>query len=203
VSARADVDLWWADLDAAPAAGRDGDPPALRRRLARRAILREVLSRYLDCRPDEIVLSRTGAGRPELDWPRSDLRFSVASSGATALFAVTREGAIGVDVERARHSAGLNRTAHLFLTPDEGRMVAGVEPDRRDAALLRLWTLKEALAKAMGTGLSIEPAELELRPPWRRAVVATSGDVVAALARESAWGTCRQRRYAASPSAAA
>jgi len=202
VSARAHVDLWWADLDAAAVGCGAGDPPALRRRRARRAILREVLSRYLDCRPGEIVLRRTDSGRPELEWPRSDLRFSASSSGATALFAVTRGEAIGVDVERADHSAGLGGIAHLFLTPAERRMVAGVERDRREVALLRLWTLKEALGKAMGTGLAVDPTTLEVRPPWRRAMLATSGDVVAALAREGAWGTCRQRRYGATPSAA-
>ena len=64
------VELWWAHA---------GDAEQ------RRALVREPLALHLDCRPDAVVLRRTDSGRPELDWPRSGLRFSVASSGPAAL----------------------------------------------------------------------------------------------------------------------
>lgn len=217
---RGQVDLWWADLDVLPGAGthpddrRDAtrlvDRRARRRLLARRWILREVLSGYLDCRSDEVVMRRRNSGRPELEWPRSDLRFSASSSESTALFAITRGAAIGVDVEHSRHGAELTCAEHLFLTAAERRMVSGLEPQPRQIALLRIWALKEALTKAMGTGLSTDPAELELQfkpgeppsavvspggSPWRAGLVPTSGGVVAALGFRGDWDSCQQHRF--------
>jgi phosphopantetheinyl transferase (holo-ACP synthase) len=173
------VDLWWAEVrDAAD----------------RRALLRDVVSRYLRCHPEEVVLRRGASGRPELDRPGSRLRFSSSSSGPIALFAVTDGAAVGVDVERTAHGALLPGTEHLFLSAAERRRVAELAPASRPVELLRLWTVKEALAKALGTGLATDPTELELRPPWRGGVVPTAGDVVAALVVHGGWAECLQRR---------
>jgi 4'-phosphopantetheinyl transferase len=182
------VDVWWADLAAVPAA------PAG----ARRGLVRGVLARALGCDPAEIVLSRTAAGRPELERPRADLRFSVASSGTTALVAITTGRAVGVDVELAEHSAGLGRLGHLFLAPAEQERLAAHPQADRDLAALRLWTRKEALAKALGTGLRTDPAALA--PDGDAAILATAPTVVAAIAVPGGFGDVRQRRWHWNPS---
>jgi phosphopantetheinyl transferase len=46
----------------------------------------------------------------------------------------------------------------MALTPGERRLGAGHDPD---AWVARLWTAKEAAAKAAGTGLRGRPEELE------------------------------------------
>jgi len=216
------VHLWWADLDAPRDAGAHSDDRreaarlvdrrTRRRFLARRSILRELLCRYLDCPSEQIVLSRTPSGRPELESPRSDLRFNTSSSEGTALFAITRGEAIGVDLEHSSRSSGLTSADHLFLTVAERRMVSDVEPQLRPITRLRLWTLKEAVAKAMGTGLSTDPKELEFRlmegqsstavvssdgAEWRGALIPTPGGVVAALAVRGDWDSCQQHRLTA------
>jgi 4'-phosphopantetheinyl transferase len=220
VIARGQVDLWWADLagrrptyaepDDRSDASRVVDTCVRRRLLARRAILRDLLSRYLDCGPGELVLARTGSGRPELAWPRSGLSFSVSSSGETALFAIANGAAIGVDIEESRRCADLTGAERLFLADAERRIVCKLEPRSRGTALLQLWTLKEALAKAIGTGLGTDPTELEFdfepgRPPsvvappgassWRAGLISTSPGVVGALAGRAGWDTCEQHRY--------
>ena len=219
--ARGQIDLWWADLDAPRDAGehpddrRDAarlvDRRARRRLFARRSTLRELLGHYLDCRSDQVVLSRTPSGRPELDWPRSDLHFNASSSAGTALYAITRGEPIGVDLEHSTRGPGLTSADHLFLTEAERRMVSEVEPRLRPITLLRLWTLKEALAKAMGTGLSSDPKELEFRfiqgqpspvvvspggSRWRGDLIPTPEGVVAALAVRGDWDSCQQHRFA-------
>ena len=49
------------------------------------------------------------------------------------------------------------------LAPEEREALAGLaEPDVRHATFLRVWTLKEAVLKALGTGLSREPASVAI-----------------------------------------
>jgi len=207
VTAPGHVDLWWATLDgpaphAAPEDRRDAArlaaPAARRRLLARRSILRDLLADCLDCGPDEVVLRRGAAGRPEIAWPPTDLRFSASSSGSTALLAITAGAAIGVDVERSGNGLGLAGAEHLFLTAAERRRVSEAPPQARALTALRLWTLKEALAKAMGTGLPAAPSRLSAaeHPRWRCALVPTPDRVVAAVAVDGGWASCRQHRYA-------
>ena len=51
------------------------------------------------------------------------------------------------------------------MGPDEQRTLAGLAPDARRRALLRLWTCKEAMSKATGDALAA---------PFRRLSVATA-----------------------------
>jgi phosphopantetheinyl transferase len=183
----APVDLWWADL---------GAVPERQRRHARRALLRAVLARALGCDAADVVLRRTAAGRPELEWPRASVRFSVAASGPLGLVATTPGGAVGVDVELAERAAGLAGTAHVFLTAVERRRVAALAPAERDLAVLRQWTQREALGKAMGTGLLDLERLSGARGPWRSRLVPTASHVVAALATEGD-GPVRQHRFVA------
>ena len=111
-----DVDVWYASLDAPgqPPTGRAlGDERARASRLAfdgdrrrwsaSRALLRGLLARELNAPADSLRLVSDEAGKPRLDGPVGDtLRFSVAHSGAVALFAICRNADVGVDVEGER-----------------------------------------------------------------------------------------------------
>jgi 4'-phosphopantetheinyl transferase len=139
-----------------------------RRRLElRRAGLLRVLAGYLGVRPDEVVVDRTCArcGDPEHGKPRvpgGSLEFSTAATRDIAVVAVTSGGRLGVDVEPAGAVEGAlagGLPATLF-TDGERRAVA-------DGALTleTLWLRKEALSKAIGTGLVAEVATLDIQTP--------------------------------------
>jgi 4'-phosphopantetheinyl transferase len=87
------------------------------------------------------------AGAPELD-------FNVSHSGDLVLVAVARGRAVGVDVERERDTARLDRLARRSLSEAERELVAAAHGDERRAAFFRAWTAKEAYLKGRGLGVT-------------------------------------------------
>jgi 4'-phosphopantetheinyl transferase len=80
------------------------------------------------------------------------LHLSVSHGREVVAAAVTALGPVGVDLEPARRIAALD-VARRWFPEDEAAWLAG-QPDRlRGEAFLGLWTQKEAIAKALGTGL--------------------------------------------------
>jgi len=96
-------------------------------------------------------VERDGNGKPQVVADgRGELHFNVSHSGEWGLIAVSVECAVGVDIERPRifrNPAGL---ARRLCSARELEHVRGGEDQ---AALLRLWVRKEAVAKADGSGL--------------------------------------------------
>ncbi|WP_404337300.1 4'-phosphopantetheinyl transferase family protein [Sphingomonas sp. MMS12-HWE2-04] len=82
-------------------------------------------------------------GKPALAPPFADLHFNLTHADGLVAVAINREGPIGVDVEAATRAIDVASI---------GRRVFAAE-ERGDP--LRLWTLKEAVAKATGLGLSL------------------------------------------------
>ncbi len=60
---------------------------------------------------------------------------------------------VGVDVERVRPRPRALALARSRLHPKEADALAAVPDAERDEAFARLWTAKEAVLKARGTGL--------------------------------------------------
>nr|WP_234016826.1 4'-phosphopantetheinyl transferase superfamily protein [Streptomyces sp. LaPpAH-108] len=112
-------------------------------------------------RPEGVRLSRTVWGRPYApDLPGLD--FSLSHTGSFLVAAVVRDGRIGVDAERSGRVMSV--LEHRICTPYERaafatRVLSGAGRDRE---LLRLWTLKEAYTKALGTGLRQAPRSFGL-----------------------------------------
>ena len=80
------------------------------------------------------------------------LRVSLSHSRMMAAAAVTAIGPVGVDLEPVRPVDALALARRWFLAP-EAAWLAWLPPGQRDEAFLGLWTQKEAIAKALGTGL--------------------------------------------------
>jgi 4'-phosphopantetheinyl transferase len=69
--------------------------------------------------------------------------------------AVRIGGAVGVDVECAARDIDPRLFQSPYLSRDEAAAIAARAPPARARAFLRLWTLKEAYAKARGLGMSL------------------------------------------------
>ncbi len=128
-------------------------PEARARALVSRAALRGVLGACLGMDPREVPLLE-GRGRPRLGGKlEGELDFSLSHSGALALLAVGRGVRVGADVERLRPVPFLDCVVQRFfgeLERDELRALRGAE---RRRACFRLWTRREAAAKALGLGI--------------------------------------------------
>ncbi|MCH0564267.1 4'-phosphopantetheinyl transferase superfamily protein [Streptomyces sp. MUM 136J] len=135
--------------------------------------LRRLLGRYLGLAPQDVPFVREPCpgcaephGRPAVAHPDPPLHFSLAHSHGVAVVAVSRT-VIGVDVERLPRDETVEVCAPA-LHPGEQAELTGLETEERRAAFGRIWTRKEAYLKALGTGLSRDPAHDYLGADPRR-----------------------------------
>lgn len=122
-----------------------------RRFRASRTALRRILSLYTGVAAGDLVFDYGPLGKPAL--ANRSLHFNLAHAEDLALVAVTREGPVGVDVERIRPSPSLPRLARRVLSRVELRRLRTVSEAERPWAFYLAWTRKEALVKARGEGV--------------------------------------------------
>ncbi|QYF72478.1 4'-phosphopantetheinyl transferase superfamily protein [Cryobacterium sp. PAMC25264] len=87
-------------------------------------------------------------------------RVSLARAGGRLALAVTAAGPVGIDLESL---ADLARAPlhDVALSPAEAATLATLRPAAAaEAALANIWTTKEAVLKAAGLGLRVDPREL-------------------------------------------
>jgi len=96
-------------------------------------------------------------GRPEIDWPMAAraVRFNISHSDGLIGCVVTRNADCGIDVERLNRRLNFELLARNVLTRSERDVVESMPTGQRVEQFIRLWTLKEAYAKARGLGLSL------------------------------------------------
>ena len=111
-------------------------------------MLREMLARRLDTRPEEIRFERTPRGRPELAGEHL-CRFSLSHCPDRALIAITDEVAVGVDVESHRE---MSERLISRVLPKWCPAPNGYEEQQRLG--LEMWTCTEAALKSCGRGIS-------------------------------------------------
>jgi 4'-phosphopantetheinyl transferase len=134
-----------------------------RRFLARRSVLRALLSQYAGVAPRDLEFETTCrfCQHPDHGKPRlaagpgvSELSFSSTSSGDLALIAVASGTELGIDAELVRELVDLDGLARQSLSPEELRVLGSLPKCIRTPALLTAWTQKEAYLKGIGRGLA-------------------------------------------------
>lgn len=121
--------------------------------IASRGFLRYVLARYLGVRPEELRFSYNDYGKPGLVGEQS-LQFNMSHSHEVGLVAVTRDAAVGVDVEHIRADFASEEIATRFFSRLEVETFSSLPREEKVAAFFRCWARKEAYIKAIGKGLS-------------------------------------------------
>ncbi|HWR01257.1 MAG TPA: 4'-phosphopantetheinyl transferase superfamily protein [Chlorobaculum sp.] len=120
-----------------------------KRFIARRAILRTLLGRYLSVDPAEIRFSENSSGKPQVAFPQQPgLRFSLSHSGNLLAFAHSPDPEIGIDIEKIDSATDLEDVAKTYFSPAEQTMLDDLPEPARVQAFFRIWTLKEAVVKA-------------------------------------------------------
>jgi len=146
-----------------------------------RGCLRTILARYLEIDPRAVQFSYASHGKPELASPTSQaqpLNFNLAHSGGLALYAFTRVGEIGVDLEHIRPEFTGDDIARRFFSSDEVGRLTGLPANMRHEAFFNCWTRKEAFLKAKGIGLSLplDQFDVTLAPDEPAALLRTRWD---------------------------
>lgn len=128
-------------------------PAPARRFVCGRGLLRYTLARYTGLPPKAWVFERDERGRPELTGAIGP-SFNISHTEGLVACAVS-EGAVGVDVEKGRRLRDPKALARRFFHPDEtAEILQAADAESARASFLRLWTLKEAHAKALGRGIA-------------------------------------------------
>lgn len=150
-------------------AGRFAFAADRRQYVAAHGMVRLLLGELLGADPAGLRFA-SGGGKPRLIEPLvPGLDLSLSHAAGIAACAVAFGRLIGIDAEPLSRRVGPG-VARRFLAADEAAWLDSVPPDGRAERLLDLWTLKEALAKAVGLGIQIGFGRLSLRPDPPRAI---------------------------------
>jgi 4'-phosphopantetheinyl transferase len=122
---------------------------------AAHALLRRTLSRYDDRAPQRWRFDKTPSGKPFLT-DTGDFRasFSLSHTRGMVACAVTADADVGVDVESVDRDVDAAAIAARFFAPAEAAHLLQFDEETRRDRFFDLWTLKEALVKALGTGMA-------------------------------------------------
>jgi 4'-phosphopantetheinyl transferase len=170
-----EVRVWWVDLDAYPDTaaphGRVADARArnahiapdqdARRALAGRLALRDLVASALDRPPEDLTFESDPFGKPQVA-DGGGLHVNLSHSGRMGLIGISLDRPIGVDIEMVSQVVDADALARLHLTEREREEWLRAAGPVRDRAFLTCWTRKEACVKALGVGLSLPPASIDV-----------------------------------------
>lgn len=151
-SASADLALTNADFDEFASMRHAG---SRQRSLATRALLRHALSDAVagETPPDAWRFDRTEVGQPILLGGQNNLKFGCSHTPRMSVVAVSTIGDVGIDIADAELESGSGWLADVMSPLEMAGLVKLSEADR-SRAIARLWTLKEAFVKMLGTGIA-------------------------------------------------
>lgn len=125
-----------------------------------RSALRNVLSYYMDLAPECILFTYNANGKPYIAPSQNthQLQFNVSHHEEACCIAITASQEIGVDIE-SMSGPSLEDAMEMFISQSEKEALPIVTGER-STSLIHLWTQKEALLKARGTGLQSDPKQI-------------------------------------------
>lgn len=118
-------------------------------------LTRIVLGRMLNTRPEALEFIRGTKGKPYLDGEFSDagVQFNMTHTSHMALVAIARNREVGIDIERIRENLQWQKLARRYFSESEYAGFSELPEESRLRAFFTCWTRKEAVLKAIGTGL--------------------------------------------------
>ncbi len=136
-----------------------------------RTAAKDCVRRYLlDCHQQrwsaaDIPIWADDSGKPHPHGAWQDrtplfIDLSIAHTPGLIAAAIAANARIGIDVERVSRDLSEDLTRGVF-TPEEHELAA--RSGEGPIAILRFWCAKEALSKALGTGIRYSPSDLRVR----------------------------------------
>ena len=124
--------------------------------IAAHALLRHTLSAHAPRDPQAWTFSLGAHGKPvlvEASDERPALTFNLSHTRGLVACVVSRNVDVGIDVERTGQNADALDIARERFSSKEVSALQQCDTTARAARFVELWTLKEAYAKATGTGV--------------------------------------------------
>jgi 4'-phosphopantetheinyl transferase len=148
------------DADEANRAKRFREPLDSRRYVVSHAVLRSILSKYLNEKPESIEYERGLHGKPGIaggSW----LRFNMSHSNGMAAYAITSECDVGIDLQYTRDIPFMELSRSVLST-NEDAYLRSVPIEERLNVFYMFWTRKEAYIKAIGEGLYMQLSDVDV-----------------------------------------
>ena len=146
-------------------------------------LLRRLLARYLDIRPESLDFFAGASGKPQLAKSACplDLRFNISHTRGLAAVALALDHDVGVDVECLERSVDWPLMAKRILCERENAEVNALPEAEKQAAFFKGWVCKEAVLKATGEGIAggMDQVEVSLSPGKEARLLAFRGDTSA------------------------
>jgi len=118
-----------------------------------RATLRILLGRAMRCVNFlALHIEVTAHGKPFL---RGGPAFNLSHGGSVILLAFTDSAPVGVDIEPETAGGAWREVSPRLHPLERAELASAADPT---ATFLKIWTRKEAVAKAVGSGLSMDPS---------------------------------------------
>jgi len=129
--------------------------------LVSHALVRYLLSKYLDLPPDEWLFEKSEKGKPEIantDVP--PIRFNLSHTNGLAACIVTASCDCGIDVERIYSRHNPIGVAKRMFSDAEYKYMLELHGREQLEFFFSRWTLREAYVKARGIGISFPTRKL-------------------------------------------
>lgn len=134
---------------------------AKNRFITARAHLRVLLGSALGQSPGSIAFATGRRGKPVLPH-HPGLHFNLSHADDLAVIALSKTHEVGVDIENLSRTVDHDALSNKYLSATEQREFARVPDVQRSRHFLKMWTCKEAVAKALGDGLQLPFAQIEV-----------------------------------------
>ncbi|MCL6494722.1 MAG: 4'-phosphopantetheinyl transferase superfamily protein [Ignavibacterium sp.] len=129
-----------------------------RRSIMTQYFLRKFLSYYLQVDFDKVAISYSKSGKPYLnDKINSNLKFNYSHSGDYIVYAFTTDNEIGIDIEKIKDIPEIDELSRTHFSDEEQLIYFELKnPEEKKRLFYKIWTRKEALLKAEGSGITID-----------------------------------------------
>lgn len=126
-----------------------------------RAVLRKILSTYLNILPSKIVINIAKYGKPYI--PDCKVCFNLSHSHNKFVVAVSNSE-VGVDVETGRDRKRLPALVEKCFSDRERQYWHALPKEQQTTMFFRFWVRKEAFVKAVGRGIALGLNRCEIDP---------------------------------------
>ncbi|XLQ11269.1 MAG: 4'-phosphopantetheinyl transferase superfamily protein [cyanobacterium endosymbiont of Epithemia adnata isolate EadnSB Bon19] len=127
-----------------------------RRFIVARGTLKTILGQYLNIPASTIEFTYSSRGKPRLTNKLgvNSLQFNLSHSHELAIYGVTCNHVIGVDLEYVRPMSEAKKLAKRFFCSQEYNQISLLTSPDLEKTFFKLWTAKEAYLKATGEGIA-------------------------------------------------
>jgi phosphopantetheinyl transferase len=119
--------------------------------ILRHGMVRAVLGQYIRKEAQAVQFVHEESGKPDLA-PEDihEIHFSLSRTDEMVCLGISKKNRIGLDIVKCDSRYPFSATAEYLFTTGERQWITRIPSHERHVRFFRIWSLKEALLKAMG-----------------------------------------------------